>query len=126
MKYPNYFPQGCPPDDAVAKEIDAYRICKSSIITHSDFLSFYEEGKKIYGNILGYGISIFSNINEAYTVLKMPAHRKEYIAKGITNSDCGVIKYTPSSKHSSHYTWWLYENATPEKYFQIIKEQGNE
>lgn len=125
MKYPDYFPQGWPPDDAVAEEIEAYRICKTSIIAHSDFRSFYEEGKNIRGNILGFGVSVLSNIKEANTVLKMPAHRKEYIAKGVTKANCGVIKYTPSSKHSSHYTWWLNEDATPERYFQIVKEQDN-
>lgn len=118
MKFPSYFPPNCPPDDAEAREVNAYRICKSSNISRADFRSFYEEGKDIKGKIQGYGISVFSDGKEAITLLKMPTHRSQYLAKGITSMECGVIKPTPSHSWSSHITWWLYENATPEKYFK--------
>lgn len=118
MRFPDYFPEGCPPSEAISKEVEVFRMCKSNVIEHSDFLSFYELGKNINGNVNGYGISVICDSGQAHTLSQMPAHRQEYLAKGSTKSDCGVILETPSRNISSHITWWLYEGATPEKYFK--------
>lgn len=118
MKFPEYFPEGCPPQNAEPESIEAYRLCKTESITRVDFYSFYELGKNIKGNINGYGVSVIGNYGEASTLSKMPTHKKEYLACGVTDPDCGVVLRTPSRNLSSHITWWLYEDATPEKYFK--------
>ena len=118
MKYPDYFPVNCPPKDACAEEVTAYRMCKTDNIDRSDFQSYYEMGKDFGNNVNGYGVSVLSDIKEASVLAKMPAHRKDYLAQGCTASICGEILRTPSKNKSSHITWWLYEDATPEKYFK--------
>lgn len=120
-KFPDYFPKGCPPDDAEAREICVYRICKSNPINRSDFCSYYELGKN--GDpIKKFGVSVFSDVQDVKTTIMLPNHKNkgEYIAVGLTKTECGVIKHTPShgNPKSSHYTWWLYEGAEPEKYFE--------
>ena len=62
--------------------------------------------------------SVLSDEQEANVLASMPAHRKDYLARGCTAPICGEILRTPSRNSSSHITWWLYENATPEKYFK--------
>ena len=108
-KFPDYFPKNCPPTDAVENEIQAYRICKSNPVAHSDKF---------------YGVSLFTDANEAKAIAKMPNHKNEFIAVGITKAECGVVKHTPpySNPASSHITWWLYEGAKPENYFTIMEE----
>lgn len=118
MKYPDYFPSNCPPVEACAEEVPAYRMCKTNCITRSDFQSYYEMGKNFGGKINGYGVSVLSDEQEANVLASMPAHRKDYLARGCTAPICGEILRTPSRNSSSHITWWLYENATPEKYFK--------
>ena len=90
-----------------------------------DFDSYYELGKG-KSDVKHYGVSIFSNCGEAKTICQMPNHRQEFVAKGKTVEECGVIKATPSNKNSSHITWWLYEEARPEEHFNAIKENENE
>lgn len=123
-KFPDYFPKNCPPTDAVENEIQAYRICKSNPVAHSDFLSYYELGKPIKSTDKFYGASLFTDANEAKAIAKMPNHKNEFIAVGITKAECGVVKHTPpySNPVSSHITWWLYEGAKPENYFTIMEE----
>ncbi|MCI6058627.1 MAG: hypothetical protein MR701_02090 [Clostridiales bacterium] len=125
MKFPNYFPEGCPPKDAISKEEVVYRVCKNDPITRKDFASYYELGKGKH-DVKHYGVSVFSNCGEAKTICLMPNHRQEFVAKGKTVEECGVIKATPSNKNSSHITWWLYEEARPQEHFNAIKENENE
>ena len=44
MKFPSYFPKGCPPQGAKNIEYEAYRICKNKNILREDFLSYYQLG----------------------------------------------------------------------------------
>ncbi|MBU8908974.1 hypothetical protein [Desertibacillus haloalkaliphilus] len=44
-EYPNFFPDGCPPNDAEPKELKVYRLVKKDKISNSDFKSFFEEGR---------------------------------------------------------------------------------
>jgi len=125
MKFPDYFPEGCPPEDAISKEIIVYRICKNNPIERKDFASYYELNKG-KSDIKHYGVSVFSNSNEAKMICLLPNHRQEFIATGKTAEECGKIKLTPSIKSSSHITWWLYENARPEKYFSKMEGIENE
>lgn len=122
MKFPGYFPVNCPPPDAEPKNIIAYRICGNEIVCRADFNSYFELGKKVGNDAKFYGASVFADFSEANQIIKMPAHKNKYLAKGTTDKSCGVIKHTPSHNHSSHFTWWLYEDAKPEVYFQVIEE----
>ncbi len=125
MKYPEYFPKDCPPSDAQSLEIEAYRGCHNETVTRDDFKSYYELGKGS-NKAEYYGVSLFTDFEEVKVMMSMPNFRRNhpFVAKGITKAECGEIKYTGKS-HKSHITWWLYEDATPEINFQIVKEQDN-
>lgn len=124
MDFPAYFPQGCPPSDAQEKELIAYRLCKSNPVVISDFYSYYQL-RLDFNGVNGYGVSLFTDLNEAITLKKMPAHKNEMLAKGVTSHLCGLMKETPTRRFSSHITWWLYEDARPENYFQVMEEENN-
>lgn len=122
MNYPSYFPNNCPPEDAQFLEVEAYRGCQNNNVTRDDFRSYYELGKS-HSKLEAYGVSLFTDFKVVQVMRNMPNFRLNhpYISKGITSIDCGAIKQTGKT-HPSHITWWLYEDATPEKYFQIIEE----
>lgn len=123
LKFPSYFPEGCPPDDASNEEIEVYRYCISNNeVTSDDFISYYQGNPSKYKNeILAYGLSVLLDYDECVKGLKTPALRKKFkgVAKGFTYKDMGVIKRTPNSRSKSHCTWWLYEGVKPESSFKI-------
>lgn len=44
-----------------------------------------------------------------------------FIAKGVTDMECGPCQLTSErviEDKSSHVDWWIYEDATPELYFE--------
>lgn len=122
MKYPNYFPKGCPPKEAKDVEHIVYRICKNKELTHADFLSYYELGLLPNSNdIKKYGISLDMERDRLIAMLGMPSLKNKNmkcVAKGITKKELGVSLQTPSKASTSHITWWLKDGADPEKYFR--------
>lgn len=129
MRYPNYFPKGCPPKDAKNVEIDVYRMCKNSKVSHSDFLSYYELGKaKDLSDLRVYGISLDKDFEKIKAMMGMPfAKHNNFncIAKGITKKGMGKILATPSNNSRTHITWWLKEGSTPEEHFTCCYRRGN-
>lgn len=129
MKYPDYFPKGCPPKEANQIEHIVYRICKNKEVSHSDFLSFYEMGLLPNSNdVKKYGISLDLNKEQLVAMLGMPAQKKrnmKCVAEGITKKELGVSLKTPSARSSSHITWWLKSGATPEDYFKCVFVKGD-
>lgn len=123
-KYPDYFPEGCPPSDAVNDEIEVFRTCiNEDKVTSDDFKSYYEmDNERWKNNINAYGLSVMLKQEDCVKLMKLPGMRKKFksIAKGKTYNSMGVIKQTPSKTYKSHYTWWLYEDAEPEKVFKIV------
>lgn len=126
--YPNFFPKGCPPQDAIENEIEIFRLIQGDVVSKDDFKSQYELGKannvtpesKLYFN--KYGLSVNTNQAELEKMWRGNPHLKKKIkniAKGITYKDTGVIKSTPSNGQKHHHTWWLCLNAAPEDYFEI-------
>lgn len=123
--YPDFFPNNCPPVDAVEAKIDVFRYTKNSPPTEEDFKSHYEmEPEKYLGVIDAYGLSVISNLESAKNGLNLnPGLRKKfkYIAEGNLTTDCGVIKQTPSRNQKYHMTWWLYKNVEPSMRFKVCK-----
>lgn len=102
-----------------------------------DFLSNYEEDKLLGKDIIRnanidkyYGISTYEDISDAKSLLeKVPAKKRilKAISVGSTKEDDGVIRKTPSNKTgASHLTWWLFDEAKPEEYFELFKEDNDE
>jgi hypothetical protein len=118
-KFPDYFPIGCPPSDAISQEIYVYRYLTGEEITENDFASYYLMDKDKYkNNINAYGLSVEINLDKMKKGLKLPDIRRRFksIAGGKTYHYTGVIKNT---YRPYHYTWWLYEGIKPHEYFEI-------
>lgn len=128
-KFPNYFPENCPPEDAEDKEIKVYRLCKcSEKIDKQDFVTYYENNREKYrNNILAYGLSVNGTKEGSVKLLnelsrKSPKVKKKgykAIAKGITYKSTGKHKSTPNNNQKDHITYWLYENVEPHTYFEL-------
>lgn len=126
-EYPDFFPEGCPPNDAQPIELKVYRLVKEDKISNSDFKSFIEEGRDSRNPkfpFVEYGLSVNNEYDEIRKYWRgNPALKKKYknIASGITYKYTGVVKSTPSRIQQNHYTWWLYKNVSPENYFKIVR-----
>lgn len=125
-QYPDFFPNGCPPNDAAPLELKVYRLVKGDKIAKSDFKSFFEEGRDARHPkfpYIEYGLSVNTDYEEIKKYWRgSPALRKQFknLATGVTYERTGVVKSTPTKMQKNHHTWWLCTNATPENYF-IIK-----
>lgn len=126
-KWPSHFPVNCPPVDAIAGEIEVYRLVDSDPPNKKDFLSYYELGRKYNNLMLACGLSCYSDhkhaVEQANLLVNSPYYKKKKfskkIAKGKTQPSCGVYKRTPS-QFPSHITYWLYDGVSIEQQFNVM------
>lgn len=127
-KYPDFFPEHCPPVDALDHEVKVYRLIVGEEVDSTDFKSQHELGKlkRITSEspdfFKKFGLSVNMEFSELESVWRgNPFLKKRFknIASGITYKDYGVIKCTPSKLQKNHHTWWLFEDANPDEYFEI-------
>jgi hypothetical protein len=126
-RFPEYFPDGCPPEDAEPGDILVYRMCENNPANEQDFLSHVLKfpAKDYSRNILAHGVSVFIDVAEMIKFRNsVPAFRKrmKYTSFRKTFKDSGVIKSTPE-KNKSHLTWWLYKDFQPHTIFQMYEEE---
>lgn len=121
-KFPDYFPEGCPPDDAKEMETHAYRFCENPIYEHDEnWKTFYDRNPEKYKNMIqAYGLSFFLDKRNTEKFMKTKSFKNITIVEGLITSDTGVVKDT-SKNNNAHHTWWLYENVKPHLYFKICK-----
>lgn len=132
--WPTFFPNNCPPSDAVTKKINVFRLVGNNPPIEDDFLSSYQQNpKRKYGRpngeipILAYGLSCFTDyhhaIEQGRILSKTPYYRKRsklnLVASGHTEPECGVVKETPR-EFSSHVTYWLHQDASIVNHFKVI------
>ena len=125
-KFPDYFPEGCPPASAKDSEITLYRLCKDMVPCKADFVSFYLINPEKYRNCINaYGLSVFPSIEDCNIARsKAPRLRKKpYSAKGENNEDRGKYVFTPSNANPNHITWWVYEGVEPHTFFEICNDE---
>ena len=123
------------PVNSFGEEVEVYRLVEhEDRVTAKDFLSSYDLDKSLGKDTtkfakldIYYGVSTFEDYEDALKLLKkVPAKRNRLkaISIGITKVQDGIIRRTPKSGNS-HLTWWLFSEAMPESYFQIVKEDEN-
>ena len=133
QKYPDYFPQGCPPADVETGNKELFRFCKGITIEKSDFVSYYMINPQKYkNNVNSYGLSVFGSIGDCLAVYRKSPYifgKYRSISKGKTNNERGSYKKTPSKSNPAHITWWVYEGVQPEIFFEtvhIMENKNNE
>lgn len=128
VKFPDYFPEGCPPPEAVGEERVLFRLCYGPVPTENDFVSHYQRNpEKFRENILAYGLSVFSTEDDCRTACKKsPLLRKKYhfCSYGMNTPERGKILLTPAKLSPAHITWWIYEGIEPHTFFETCDEGG--
>ena len=129
-RYPSYFPDNCPPEEATDEEKLLFRLCSGSELTENDFISWYNKDPvKWANNVQAYGLSVLESKEDCDSARKKNAKlRAQYpfCASGKNNSDRGKILNTPSKTNPRHFTWWVYEGVKPHTFFEICTEgSGN-
>lgn len=101
---------------------------EDAAINDKDFLSQMELYKKYdkklprgcsENDIGAYSCSVFKEISELSTVMRLPRRNKKII-KGIIKSVNGPIR---QSKNNSHVDVWLYDNSTMPEQFAVYEEK---
>ena len=127
--YPDYFPAGCPPEDAHTEEQLLFRFCSGTCPEQDDFISYYmKEPQKYKGNMKAYGLSVMKSREDCFAAFrKFPWVRNYHsIASGLTNDQRGSCKATPSRQNPAHVTWWVCKDVNPFSFFVFDAVIGEE
>lgn len=128
QEYPDYFPEGCPPDDASIETKKLYRFCRGNKPEKGDFVSYYQMNPEKYKEIIiAYGLSVLQTAEDCLRAYrKFPFIRKYCtVASGITNAERGSWKNTPGRISPDHITWWMCKNVEPLEFFEFGFKLGD-
>lgn len=120
--YPDYFPPGCPPEDAKTDEQVLYRFCYGREPQQRDFVSYYLKNPQKYEtNVLAYGLSVMKSREDCLRIYRGYPWARQYhsIAKGNTDKRKGSWKETPSRQNPNHLTWWVCKDVDPLLFFSM-------
>lgn len=147
-KFPNDYPSNLLEriieDGAKEQLLTVYRICNDGIINRDAFNSSFVDNKNrintkkglinrdavLIENIGNYSTSCFEDYKEIKRTLRMMQkyHPEPIIAQGVTDPGCGLsLRITESKfrkRRGSHVDWWIYENTTPQNYFNAYMKEG--
>lgn len=126
MDWPTFYPEDCPPEDAVLANGTVYRLVGNNIINEYDFWSQRElRPDATFRDVTecqACGVSVFTDLAEIEAVNRNPYMRrkKKKIAVGHLDASMGEMKHTPSRQNRSHHTWWIPANIDPTANFEAI------
>lgn len=129
-KFPDYFPEGCPPEEATEKEMTLFRLCKHNYPCEEDFqphVILYPDREEYKANVLAYGLSTLPSVEDCEHLLKISSKMRscmKCIAFGKVDGDTGKVLNTPNKNNSNHMTWWVYEGVKPHTFFTAYQEGG--
>jgi len=128
MRFPKYFPKGCPPADSSEASGTFYRTIKGRIPLKKDFLPYWllkphkqqewiQKGKACQAC----GLSLNTNIEDLKRKQEIIPSIRGKIAKGTLEPKTGKIKSTPSLRDTSHHTWWVPDSIKdPSIFFKVV------
>lgn len=124
IRWPDHYPQGCPPADAQEGNGDVFRLVRTDPPANTDFVSKYIEiPRKVWGGheCQSRGLSVFRVMADAVRLRdEVAGMRNRKIAKA--SITWGKIKLTTNEKKpDSHHTWWVPVDHNPLPLFQVIQ-----
>lgn len=123
MNFPNTWPDGCPPDDAVDAEGDVFRIVNNDPPLADDLASHLETGKLPKAvPCLRCGLSVFREVRDAMHQRLLIPKLGRWVAKGTLKAEHGRTKLT-TGKQPTHTTWWAYDGVDRAILFGIVREE---
>lgn len=130
QKYPDYFPDNCPPKEASIEKKVLYRLCVGDNPKETDFISYYCSNPEKYKDVINaYGLSTLPDRDSCMSAFrKFPFVRSRYktVAVGITDETKGSWLSTPSKTQPKHITWWVCEGIRPVDFFKFDFQLGDE
>ncbi len=129
LQWPDYYPEDCPPKDAITSSLTVYRLVKRDPAETGDFIPLYIEKPENFVNkpasevCQGCGISVLKDIQDVINLQNISGKmRRKHIAEGHINQMLGMTKHTPSRRYRSHHTWWVPNGIKPRSVFKVISE----
>ncbi|WP_368893230.1 hypothetical protein [Kluyvera ascorbata] len=128
VTFPDYFPSGVPPKEAIDASGEFYRLTKAKPPGKDCFLNMRDENPKRMGRFKGlslkccYGVSVYTEEQSLVNAFdKFPEGIGErFIAKGTLESADGVMLKT-GAPDSTHFTIWIGKDAEIHKKFSCIR-----
>lgn len=122
-KFPDYFPDSCPPSAAKPPTLAVYRIVKSQPPCPDDFRSNHElrmefkKPPKELDRCTWCGLSVFGDFASARHRMELFPKLGRYVAAATLTPERGLVMQTYKPPH---FTWWCYNSAAREEGFHII------
>lgn len=137
MKWPNFFPENCPPGDSRPSSGVFYRVIldyESSAINAKHFRSHRQsQPRRIWPPDIREcdlcSISVLQTLEESIKLTNLlldsvPANSRKIgrVARGSLDPTMGKIKLTPDERNNlqSHHNWWLSEEIDPAPSFECL------
>lgn len=124
QEFPNEWPEGCPPGDALDASGVIFRIVNNNPPVSADFVTHFESGKLPKApECLRCGLSVFQEIRDAIHQRQLLPKLGRLIAQGMLSAEHGKTKLT-TGKQPTHTTWWPYRDTDRASIFSIAPEEG--
>ncbi|QGH30463.1 hypothetical protein [Kluyvera intermedia] len=125
--WPDFFPNGAPPEGAIPPSGDFFRITNKPKPTKKCLASDFEKDPDILDMRTGlqvvcsYGVSLQNTIEGARATVGRfkNATRKRYIAKATLNENVGRVMQT--FKEDYHHTLWSFQGVETHTYFSCFE-----
>lgn len=126
--WPDFFPEGVPPDKALPAHGGAFRLVKNIPPSDSDFLSTFEEypTRAVNNDTIGmvFGVSFHRNLEcSVRTRKRYKPLRDRYIVVGTLKKEHGVCLATPTNCGPSHLTVWRWKRSQIHSDFTVNAEE---
>jgi hypothetical protein len=128
MDWAEYFPENCPPDDALTGQFTVYRFLDGDFILPTDFLTVREKAPnrqfpETEKECRACSLSVFTDREEVLRLQRRIPRWRKALAIGYLNEFCGKLKHTPSPQtNNSHHSWWVPQAVSAIDLFdQVLK-----
>jgi hypothetical protein len=123
MKWPDYFPEGCPPPDAVPVNGTFLRATNERRPHKRDFKTPYERRPEDHPDdpILASGLSVYTEVEDIMRMKRrVNGMDRKHVARGTLQAVHGVMMHTPLIEENelSHYDWWRVNDCVPSSIFE--------
>lgn len=125
MTWPSFYPDDCPPADAMPASGGAYRLVETNPPRREDFRSHRDRFPERPFHVPEWqacGVSIYRDVEDIKRLRRrIRKLRSLDIAYGELEPSLGLVLPTPSTSEPSHYTWWIPVEASPWKVFSVVQ-----
>lgn len=114
--WPDHYPKGCPPADAVPSSGTFFHLVSSrSPQRPPDFLTYYEKDPARYRtNCKARGLSVCADLTGVRQLQQISkALKSHHVAVLELTPIMGRMRHTPNELNSGHWTWWVAPGTNP-------------